>query len=161
MNGDTNLVVLDASWASIPGHQYDSLVSVLAGAHMVVATQPTWGDTSNVSDRGYFFGRYAAINNNATVFQSWQDTLNSIGQYEGYACNGNYTYFGGGHGFNGCGCNIAVTTDIYQTWAQFHTGETWQTLTTSTVWDAEGNNWWYWAATCNYPGAFTTYPWAL
>lgn len=159
-NGGTNLVVLDMSWPSIPAHEWDSLAPLLAGAHMVAVTQPVQGDQINVSDRGFMFGLYAAINPNGAVFQAWRDTLNSLSQYEGAMCGSSWSV-GGGHGFWGCGCNLAMTADLYNSWAQYHTTETWQTLVTSTVWDAEGRNYYYWAATCNYSGAFTTYPWAL
>lgn len=160
-NGGTNLVVLDLSWASIPGHQYQSLVPLLGGAHMVAATQPSWGDTTNVADRGPNFGLRAAQNPNGSVFQAWQDTLNSLPQGEGTGCGGAQTDFshGGGHGFNGCGCNIIVTADSTQAKAQAHLTESWGLLASNAL-EAAGNSWWYWSASCNY-AAFSTYPWNI
>src|SRR5262249_23648385 len=84
----------------------------------------------------------------ALVSTSWQDTMNSLPANitENSVCPTG----GGGHGFNGCGCNIIVGMDNTPQRALGAIYETWVDLANDTN-DAWGNQCYEARWQCNYP----------
>ena len=143
-NGGTNLVVLDISCGILPPFWYLALRNAAAGAHMFATLLIAGGDTANVSDRGATFAKMWAANPNGSVAQAWLDTMSSLPSTDGGAC-GNQ----GGHGINGCGCNIVIAMDSTPQGAASKIGEDWIDLRDDTR-DATGNNWYSARWQCNY-----------
>ena len=104
------------------------------------------GDTAIVADRGSTFAAFFRANPNMSVAQAWKDTMNSLPFNEGATCPTG----GGGHGFNGCGCNVALGFDNTLDRAKAALSESWIDITHANN-DALGNQalWVEWQ--CNYP----------
>ena len=81
-------------------------------------------------------------------FPSWVQTMNSLPASEGSACPS--TPPGGGHGFNGCGCNIIVGMDSTPERAQGALTEGWVHLSQDSN-DAFGNQFYAARWVCNLP----------
>ena len=143
-NGGTNLVVLDISCGILPPFWYQALRNANAGAHMIATILVAGGDTANVADRGATFARMWAANPNGNVAQAWLDTLSSLPFGDGGGCGNE-----GGHGINGCGCNIVVAMDSTPQSAANKMSEDWIDLRFDSN-DAKGNNWYSARWQCNY-----------
>lgn len=144
-NGGANLVVLDISCGILPPFWYLALRNAEAGVHLVATIMIAGGDTANVADRGATFAKMWAANPNGNVAQAWLDTLSSLPSNEGGQC----ANLGGGHGINGCGCNIVVAMDSTPAGAASKMNEDWIDLRDDTR-DAKGNNWYSARWQCNY-----------
>ena len=145
-DGGTNMVVLDISCGILPPFWYQALRNAAAGVHMIATIMIAGGDAANVSDRGATFAKMWAANPNGNVAQAWLDTLSSLPASDGGGCpNG-----GGGHGINGCGCNIVVAMDSTPQGAANRIGEDWIDLRNDNN-DAKGNSWYSARWQCNYP----------
>jgi hypothetical protein len=145
-NGGTNLVVLDISHGILPTFWTQTLVNANAGVQLIATIMTAGGDTANVADRGPTFASFYRANEFARVSQSWLDTMNALPASEGSSCPGG----GGGHGFNGCGCNIIVGMDINQARADGSMNEGWVHLADDSN-DALGNQFAAVRWQCNYP----------
>jgi hypothetical protein len=145
-NGGTNLVVLDISHGILPTFWYQTMRGASAGVQLIATMMTGGGDTSNVADRGSTFATFYRVNENAQVSASWLNTMNSLPAGEGSACPGG----GGGHGFNGCGCNVIIGMDISAARAEASMFETWVSLTDDSN-DALGNQFYTVRWQCNYP----------
>jgi hypothetical protein len=108
-NGGTNLVVLDISHGVYPTFWYQTFRNASGGVHMIATIMTAGGDTANVADRGKTFASFYKQNEFNRVSTSWQETMNSLPANitDQSVCPAG----GGGHGFNGCGCNIIVGMD--------------------------------------------------
>jgi hypothetical protein len=147
-NGGTNLVVLDISCGILPTFWYQALQNANAGLQLVATIMVAGGDTANVADRGATFANFYRANENAKVSDSWLNTMNSLPANEGGSCPSSPP--GGGHGFNGCGCNIIVGMDISPERAQGSMNEGWVNLMNDSN-DALGNQFYAARWQCNYP----------
>jgi len=145
-NGGTNVVVLDISHGILPTFWRPTLLNASAGVQMVLTIMTAGGDTANVSQRGSTFAAFFRANPNASVAQSWLNTMPSLPANLGGSCPAG----GGGHGFNGCGCNIAVGMDKTQANAEVSMRENWVNITNDNN-DAVGNVWTATRWQCNYP----------
>jgi hypothetical protein len=113
--------------------------------------QTAGGDTAMVANRGETFATYFRTNQQRSVASAWKDTMNSLPAniVPGISfCPS--TPSGGGHGFNGCGCNVALGFDKTLDRAKAALREGWVNITHDNN-DALGNNalWVEWV--CNYP----------
>jgi hypothetical protein len=99
---------------------------------------------ANNPDRGTVFGRAFAVNPLSSIAQSWNTAINSVG-------GGSSCPFGGGYGgVLGCGMYVTLSADRTQNLVNIKQNlETW-TQVTNDGWDATGNQYWAWSATCNY-----------
>jgi hypothetical protein len=149
-NGGTNLVVLDISCGILPTFWYQALQNANAGVQMIATIMVAGGDTDNVADRGATFATFYRANENARVSDSWLDTMNALPANEGSACPDVGLGAGGGHGFNGCGCNIITGMDSTKDRADTSMNESWVTLANDSN-DALGNLWMTVRWQCNYP----------
>ncbi len=154
-NGGTNAVFLDISWGAMPNFGWAQLGPMFAGMRVVGTVQPVAGDTGNVAQRGASFSAQAAINPLSSVYASWANTLNLLPSNLGNSCSGSGD---GGHGINGCGCNLSVAAD--HNWSAAYTASTanWFDIQDDTK-DATGVGYYFWRADCNYNMA--GYPWNL
>lgn len=144
-DGGANLVVLDISHGVLPTFWAQTFVRANAGVQLIATMMTAGGDTANVPDRGKTFAAFFRANENSRVSESWVQTMNSLPANEGGACPGG----GGGHGFNGCGCNIVVGMDRTLQRAQESLGEGWVNLTDDRN-DALGNQFYAVRWVCNY-----------
>ncbi len=144
-NGGTNVVVLDISHGILPTFWYPTLRSANAGVHLILTLMTAGGDTANVAQRGATFASFFRANPHSSVAESWKATMNSLPANLGGSCPGG----GGGHGFNGCGCNIAVGMDKTADRAAVSVRESWVSITNDNN-DAIGNQFFVWRAQCNY-----------
>jgi hypothetical protein len=145
-DGGTNLVVLDISCGILPPFWYQALQNANAGVQLVATIMIAGGDTANVADRGATFSSFYRANENSRVSDAWLNTMNALPSGEGGSCPGG----GGGHGVNGCGCNIIVGMDSTALRASQSMNETWVSLTNDAN-DALGNNFYTARWQCNYP----------
>lgn len=145
-NGGTNLVVLDISHGILPTFWYPTLRSASAGVQLIATIMTAGGDTANVAQRGATLASFYRANERARVSTSWQDTMNSLPANLGSSCPGG----GGGHGFNGCGCNIIVGMDVTLERAEGSMNEGWVHLADDNN-DAFGNQFFAARWQCNYP----------
>ena len=85
------------------------------------------GDTANIPNRGSTFAAFFRANPNMSVAQAWKDTMNSLPSSPsgGGACPAG----GGGHGFNGCGCNVSLAFESTVARAQASLRESWVSIT--------------------------------
>jgi hypothetical protein len=144
-DGGTNLVVLDISHGVFPTFWYQTFRNASAGVQMIATMMTAGGDTANVPDRGATFAAFYRGNENTRVSESWVQTMNSLPASEGSSCPGG----GGGHGFNGCGCNIIVGMDNSPERAQGSLNEGWVHLADDSN-DAFGNQFYAARWVCNY-----------
>ena len=81
------------------------------------------GDTNNIATRGSTFAAFYRANPNMSVAEACKNTMNSLppAPAGGSACGAN----SGGHGFNGCGCNVALGFDANLARAQAALRESW------------------------------------
>jgi len=145
-NNGTNMAVLDISCGILPTFWYQALQNANAGVHMVATIMVAGGDTSNVSDRGSTFAAFDQSYALASVSTSWLETMAFLPASEGGSCPGG----GGGHGFNGCGCNIVVAMDSTLNSAIAHMSENWVDLQDDAR-DSKGNSFYSARWLCNYP----------
>jgi hypothetical protein len=145
-NGGTNMVVLDISCGILPTFWYQALRNANAGVHMIATIMVAGGDTADVSDRGGIFAMADQAYALARVSESWLDTMVWLPASEGGSCPGG----GGGHGFNGCGCNIVVAMDSTVEGAVAHMSENWVDLQDDSK-DSKGNSFYDAVWQCNYP----------
>ncbi|MCE9669863.1 hypothetical protein LY474_18865 [Myxococcus stipitatus] len=145
-DGGANLVVLDISHGILPPFWAHTLVNANAGIQLIATLMTAGGDTANVPDRGSTFSMFYRANENTRVSTSWVQTMNSLPANEGGACPGG----GGGHGFNGCGCNIIVGMDNSPQRAAGSMTESWVHLSSDSN-DALGNQFYEARWVCNYP----------
>jgi hypothetical protein len=150
-NGGANLVVLDISHGVLPPFWYQTFSNANAGVQMVATLMTGGGDTKNVADRGAIFATFYRVDERARVSESWVETMNSLPSSEGDACPGG----GGGHGFNGCGCNIVIGMDNSRERAFGALREDWVNLANDSN-DAYGNQFYAARWVCNYPLTSTT-----
>ncbi len=118
---------------------------------MIATIMVAGGDTDNVPDRGGNFSLGYRTNPNASVASAWLNSMNLLPASEGGSCPGG----GGGHGFNGCGCNIVIAMDNSSNAAVAHMSESWFNLQEEAR-DSKGNNWYDAIWQCNYPLKSTT-----
>jgi hypothetical protein len=151
-NGGTNVVVLDISHGVLPTFWYPTFQNAAAGVQLILTIMTAGGDTNNIAERGSTFAAFFRANQNMSVAQAWKDTMNSLppSPAGGDGCPGG----GGGHGFNGCGCNVALGFDNTLDRATAALRESWVAITHDNN-DALGNQalWVEWQ--CNYPLPFT------
>jgi hypothetical protein len=102
-NGSLNLVVMDISFGVTPTMYDEQLGNAFAGLHLWATIMPTYGDTSDVADRGSKFATGYTMSPYVAVADAWISVVTNIG--DGLPCNGNAAY-GGYGGINGCGCNV-------------------------------------------------------
>lgn len=145
-NGGTNVAVFDISHGILPTFWTQTMLNANAGVQLILTIMTAGGDTANVSQRGSTFASFFRANPNASVADSWRNTMNSLPANLGGSCPGG----GGGHGFNGCGCNIAVGMDKTQGRAEASMRESWVSITNDNN-DALGNQWVTVVWQCNYP----------
>jgi hypothetical protein len=150
-DGGANLVVLDISHGVLPTFWAHTFVRANAGVQLIATMMTAGGDTAIVADRGKTFATFYRANENARVSDSWVQTMNSLPANEGNLCPGG----GGGHGFNGCGCNIIIGMDQTPQRAQESLGEGWVNLSNDAN-DALGNQFYSARWVCNYPLPSTT-----
>jgi len=159
-NGGDNLVVLDLSNGAVPDLLVGQLWNVFAGVHIVSTLMAVAGDTADVSDRGATFAYLYRANPGSLVMASWAYTLNYLPQTDGGPCiTSSYSNYGGGHGFNGCGCNVSLAMESTSERAlmRFY-DEDWFGLS-GDGWDANGNaGYWTWSYICNYDS--DGHPWS-
>jgi len=146
-NGGTNVVVLDISHGVLPTFWYPTFQNANAGVHLILTLMTAGGDTANVAQRGETFASFYRANPRASVAQSWKDTMKSLPANLGRPCPGG----GGGRGFNGCGCHIAVGMDSTQANADVSLRENWVDNITNDNNDARGNRFAAFTWQCNYP----------
>jgi hypothetical protein len=145
-NGGTNMVVLDISCGILPPFWNQAFQAAAAGAHLFATIMVAGGDTDNVADRGATFASQFAAAPLGRVSDAWRNTMNMLPATEGGGCPGG----GGGHGFNGCGCNIVIAFDSTPQGANAKIAENWFDLQNDAN-DAKGNNWYSAVWQCNYP----------
>lgn len=145
-DGGANLVVLDISHGILPPFWYETLRNANSGVQMIATLMTAGGDTKNVPDRGATFATFYRVNENTRVSEAWVQTMNSLPATEGGPCPGG----GGGHGFNGCGCNIVVGMDNSPQRAAGALKEGWVNLANDSN-DALGNQFYAARWVCNYP----------
>lgn len=145
-DGGTNLVVLDISCGILPTFWAQGVFNANAGVQMIATIMVAGGDTAMVADRGATFATFYRANENARVSTSWLETMNSLPAGEGSSCPGG----GGGHGFNGCGCNIIIGMDSTPERAEGAMNEGWVNLANDSN-DALGNQFYSARWQCNYP----------
>ena len=144
-DGGTNVVVLDISHGLLPTFWRETYQNAAAGVQLILTIMTAGGDTANVSQRGSTFAAFFRANSNASVAQSWKDTMNSLPANLGSSCPG-----GGFHGFNGCGCNVALGFDNTFDRAKAALRENWISITHDNN-DALGNQYLWVEWQCNYP----------
>jgi hypothetical protein len=147
-DGGANLVVLDISHGVLPPFWYQTFVNASAGVQMIATMMTAGGDTDNVADRGAHFAAFYRANENTKVSESWVQTMNSLPADEGGSCPS--IPAGGGHGFNGCGCNIIIGMDNTPERALGALNEGWVHLSHDSN-DAFGNQFYAARWVCNYP----------
>ena len=157
-NGGTNVVIIDASWPVMANFGWNQLGPFFAGMRIVAATQPVWGDQANVADRGAAFAHPATQNINSSVYSAWPAAMSLLAYNEGSPCGASDYSQGGGHGFNGCGCNLVIAADASQTLVSTDTTASWLALQNDLS-DAFSKNYYTWNATCNYDSS--TFQWSL
>ena len=145
-NGGTHMAVLDISCGILPTFWYLALQNAYAGVHMIATILVAGGDTSNVADRGATFAMHDQATALQSVSGSWLDTMFWLPSNEGGSCPGG----GGGHGFNGCGCNIVVAMDTTPAGASAHLQENWVDLQDNNR-NSQGNAFYEARWQCNYP----------
>jgi hypothetical protein len=146
MDGGANLIVLDISHGVLPPFWAETFSRANAGVQLIATMMTAGGDTANVADRGAVFAAFYRANENGRVAEAWAQTMNSLPASEGGGCPGG----GGGHGFNGCGCNLIVGMDINAPRANASLTESWVHLTQDSN-DALGNRFFAARWICNYP----------
>jgi hypothetical protein len=147
-NGGANLVVLDISHGVLPTFWYQTFRNANAGVQLIATMMTAGGDTMNVPDRGKTFASLYRADERNRVSESWVQTMNSLPAGEGGSCPSSPP--GGGHGFNGCGCNFVIGMDISPERAQESLNEGWVNLANDSN-DAFGNQWYAARWVCNYP----------
>ena len=145
-DGGANLVVLDISHGVLPTFWYQTFRSANAGVQLIATMMTAGGDTSNVPDRGKVFASFYRADERNRVAESWVQTMNSLPAGEGSSCPAG----GGGHGFNGCGCNFVIGMDVSLARAQGSLNESWVSLANDAN-DALGNAFYAARWVCNYP----------
>jgi hypothetical protein len=148
VSGGASVVVLDISHGLLPTFWWQTFQNAAAGVQLILTLMTAGGDTDNVPDRGSTFAAFFRANPNMSVAEAWKDTMNSLPSNEGGACPDPGD--GGGHGFNGCGCHVALAFESTVDRAQASLRESWIAITRdSNV--ALGNQalWLEWQ--CNYP----------
>ena len=147
-SGGTNVVVLDISHGVLPPFWRPTFQNAAAGVQLILTMMTAGGDTANVPDRGSTFAAFFRANQNLSVAQAWKDTMNSLPFNDGGSCPD--PGGGGSHGFNGCGCNVALGFDNTLDRAKAALSESWIDITHANN-DALGNQalWVEWQ--CNYP----------
>lgn len=145
-DGGANMVVLDISHGVLPPFWVETFFQANAGVQLIATLMTGGGDTRSVPDRGAVFASFYRANENSRVAEAWVQTMNSLPASEGDSCPAG----GGGHGFNGCGCNIVVGMDVNAARANASLTLGWGNLTRDAN-DALGKD--YYAArwVCNYP----------
>ena len=154
-NGGVNMVVLDQSFAGVPGLWQYPTQSVFAGLHLLALTSPTDGDTYTPTNRGYWFAWEGVNNVNGSIADAWavsMEKLTAAPPLDGTGCP-----TGGGPrdgyafgGFNGCGCNAVISFDSTPTLAAFHaTLENWNGVKDDSH-DATNQAYWETTYECNY-----------
>jgi hypothetical protein len=145
-SGGTNVVVLDISHGVLPPFWRETFQNAAAGVQLILTMMTAGGDTAIVADRGSTFAAFFRANPNMSVAQAWKDTMNSLPFNEGATCPTG----GGGHGFNGCGCNVALGFDNTLDRAKAALGESWIDIThANNVGLGNQALWVEWQ--CNYP----------
>lgn len=145
-DGGANLVVLDISHGVLPPFWAQTFVRANAGVQLIATMMTGGGDTRNVPDRGAAFASFYRANQKGRVAEAWVQTMNSLPANEGDSCPGG----GGGHGFNGCGCNLVIGMDVNAARANASLTESWVHLTHDSN-DALGNQFYAARWVCNYP----------
>jgi hypothetical protein len=145
-DGGANLVILDISHGVLPPFWVQTFLRANAGVQLTGTMMTAGGDTAIVPDRGAVFASFFRANENGRVAEAWVNTMNSLPASEGSSCPGG----GGGHGFNGCGCNIIIGMDINAARASASLTESWVHLTQDSN-DALGNAFFAARWVCNYP----------
>ena len=153
-NGGVNAVFLDISWGAMPNFGWAQLGPMFAGIRIAGTIQPVAGDTGNVAQRGSSFGVHAAINPLSSVYDAWANALNLIPAETGSSCGED----GGGHGINGCGCNLSIASDWSASAAYLASRTDWYAIQDDSK-DAVGNAYYYWRADCNYDVSLA--PWYI
>lgn len=145
-DGGTNVAILDISHGILPTYWYPTLVNANAGVQLIGTLMTAGGDTANVPQRGSTFAAFYRANENSIVAEAWVNTMNSLPSNLGGSCPGG----GGGHGFNGCGCNIIVGMDKTDARAKASLRESWVHITQDSN-DSFGTQFHYVRWVCNYP----------
>jgi hypothetical protein len=145
-DGGANLVVLDISHGVLPTFWYQTFRNANAGVQLIATMMTAGGDTNNVPDRGKTFASFYKADERNRVSESWVQTMNSLPAGEGNSCPAG----GGGHGFNGCGCNFVIGMDNTLARAQGSLTESWVSLSNDSN-DALGNQFFAARWVCNYP----------
>lgn len=157
-DGGANVVVLDISHGVLPTFWYQTFRQASAGVQMIATMMTAGGDTSNVPDRGATFAAFYRANERSKVSESWVQTMNSLPAGEGSGCPS--VPPGGGHGFNGCGCNIIIGMDISLARAKGALDEGWVNVVNDSN-DAFGNQFYAARWICNYPVPTNQSAWEL
>jgi hypothetical protein len=146
-NGGTNVVVLDISHGVLPTFWDPTFRNAQAGVQLVLTLMTGGGDTANMAQRGSTFAAFYRANPNRSVANSWKETMNSLPAAPGggTAC----ANLGGGHGFNGCGCNVAIAYDSTLDRAKAGLRLHWNGITNDHN-DALGNQFLWVEWQCNY-----------
>lgn len=145
-DGGVNMVVLDISHGVLPPFWSETFLQANAGVQLIATMMTAGGDTANVADRGSTFASFFRANENSRVAEAWVQTMNSLPANEGGGCPGG----GGGHGFNGCGCNLVIGMDVNADRANASLTESWVHLTQDSN-DALGRRFFAARWVCNYP----------
>jgi hypothetical protein len=144
-NGGTNVVVLDISHGILPTFWNQTLRDANAGVQLIATLMTAGGDTANVAQRGSTLAAFYRANENSRFSRAWKETMNALPATLGGTC----LNLGGGHGFNGCGCNVIMGMDISLERAQGALREGWVHITQDSN-DALGNNFSWIEWQCNY-----------
>jgi hypothetical protein len=157
LNGNVNLVVLDLSNGVMPDLFWQGLGNAFGGVHFIMTLMPTWGDSANTSLRGAAFGLIMRTNPATRAGVAWTTAMLNLPQTAGGPCDSTtYSTYGGGRGFNGCGCNVAMTT--YHPGGSALADETVIQLQYDTL-DRVAAEYYHARWTCNYD--VNVYPWSF
>jgi len=118
-NGSVNIVVFDMNHGTMPKLWATHWGRMFAGVHAILGLMTISGNDGDgafsTPDRGATYMGQNDANPNIAVVDAWAQALNDVNQTDGAPCapaTGNMDYNrGGGHGFNGCGCNTGMVTD--------------------------------------------------
>lgn len=118
---------------------------------------PIYGDTANVASRGSTFASKYVANPNGSVATAWVETLNSLPQTVSGPCYTQDYSYGGGHGLNGCGCNLIYSAERSADWVTWRVNyEAWSQLPND-GYDGTAHYYGGYQAICNYDTH--AYPW--
>lgn len=151
-NGGNSIAIVHMSFGMLTFYPSE-WTPVFGGLHIYAGVMVSWGDNEDSVNFGQVIAHGYQANAESSLQQVYVNSISS-NNADGGGCAGDGLDNGG---FNGCGCQVAMTVGSTSSGAYDAFNENWYGLYTD-FGDMNGTGYWYWNAVCNYNPS--TYPWS-